>query len=289
MKFIKKYLSLIILSLLFQINSWSIEASESEVVYGGNTSVGKVVNLNGINIYYEIYGDGYPLLLIHGNGGSIADMKHQIAYFSKNYRVIVADNRGHGKSDLGTEHLTYVQMSDDSLALLDYLKVESTSILGWSDGGIIALKMAIKRPLIVQKMSIMGANLQPDEQAVYPWARDWVKKQTMLADSMIRKNDITQDWRLMRQQLGLLGEQPNIPLADLQKITAPVLILAGDKDVIREEHTILIFQNIPNAHLGIFPGETHMIPSTNPKLFNETVSVFFKRPFTRPDTKDFFK
>jgi len=282
-------LSLSIVVCFFSFPLRGQESLDFSVPYGKNEKVGKYAEVNGIDMYYEIYGQGKPLVLIHGNGGNIQEMAHQIQYFSEFYHVVVADNRGHGKTEIGKGKLTYEQMANDWASLLDQLKIDSTYIIGWSDGGIIGLLLAIHHAPKVKMLAAMGANLQPDTSAVYSWAVNWVKQMDQMADNMISKNDTTQNWKLQKQLLGLLGKQPNISLADLHKISVPVLVLAGDKDVIREEHTVLIFQNIPKGHLCIFPGETHMIPATNPELFNQTVYRFFKNPFKRPDTKDFFK
>ena len=97
------------------------------------------------------------------------------------------------------------------------------------------------------------------------------------------------NWAAQKQYLDLLGKQPHIALKELRRIAAPTLVMAGDKDVIRAEHTLEIFENIPHAHLAIFPGATHMIPWQDPELFNRTVEKFFTRPFTRPDTKEIFQ
>jgi pimeloyl-ACP methyl ester carboxylesterase len=258
------------------------------VPYGENAKVGKYANVNDIKMYYEIYGKGEPLLLIHGNGGSIKSMRYQINFFSKHYKVIAVDSRAHGKTNIGLGKLTYVKMAQDYANLLNKLQIDSAYVLGWSDGGIIGLLMAINSPKKIKKLAVMGANLQPDSTAVYPWAVKMVKENRAMVNKMIAKKDTSENWQLQKMLLGLLGEQPNIKIDELHNITAPVLVCAGDKDVIREEHTLLIYQNIPKAHLSIFPGETHLIPVTNPELFNRTVYRFFKNPFTRPDTKDFF-
>ena len=250
---------------------------------------GKFVQVNDIKMYYEIYGHGKPVVIIHGNEQSIANLRFQISYFSRRYQVIVADSRGHGQSELGNGDLTYEQMADDWADLLNQLNVDSANIIGWSDGGIIGLLLAIHYPSSVGKVAAMGANLQPDTSAVYSWAVNWVKEQEQIADSIIALNNATRNWHLRKQYLNLLGTQPHIAVTDLHKISSPVLILASDKDIIREEHTILMYQNIPQAHLCIFPGATHMIPVENPDLFNQTVFNFFNSPFHRPDTKNYFE
>lgn len=259
----------------------------AKIEYGQNKEAGSFASVNGIKLYVETYGTGQPLLLIHGNGGSIANMSNQIAYFSPHYRVIAADSRGHGKSEMGSGRLTYEQMAEDLNSMLDARGVKSVYILGWSDGGILGLLMAIHHPERVVKLAIMGANLQPS--GAYDWALDWVEKNNKLVDQMLAKGDKSQPWSVYKQYLDLLGKQPNIPLTDLSKITAATLVMAGDKDVVRGEHTLQIFENIPRAQLCIFPGATHMIPQANSAEFNRTVAAFFDKPFSRPDTKDIFK
>jgi pimeloyl-ACP methyl ester carboxylesterase len=259
------------------------------IPYGSNKDVGKYVQVNGIKMYYETYGEGKPLLLIHGNGGSIVTMGYQIQFFSKYYKCIIADGRAHGKSGVGEGRLTYEQMADDWSALLDSLKIDSAYVLGWSDGGILSLLLAIHHPGKVSKLAAMGANLWPDSSAVYSWVFPSLQRMNKVTDSMLAKNPNNIYWQVNKKHLDLLENQPHITLKELHTISCPSLIMGGDKDIIREEHTTLIYQNIPKAHLCIFPGQTHMIPIMDPDLFNATVYRFLKNPFTRPDTKEFFQ
>jgi pimeloyl-ACP methyl ester carboxylesterase len=259
-----------------------------EVPYGNNEIVGKHVELNGAKIYYEEYGKGEPLLLIHGNGGSIESMGNQIDYFKTKYRVIIADNRGQGKSEMKTDSLTYVQITKDWEGLVNYLKLDSISIVGWSDGGIVELEMGISGKSKIKKIVAMSANLRPDSTAVNSWATKNVIQERKLIESKIKEKDTSRNWKLHKQLFGLLGDQPNIPITDLSKIKAKVLIIAGDEDIIRTKHSLEIYENIPKAQLCIMPGETHFTPASNAKLFNEIVNRFLSEPFKRPDS-DFTK
>lgn len=256
--------------------------------YGNNESVGKYADINGIKMYYEEYGQGELMFLIHGNGGDIKSMGNQIDYFKSKYRVIVADSRGHGKSELNTDNLTFVQMANDWAELANQLHIDSVNIIGWSDGGIIALLMGINHPSKVKKVVAMGANLRPDYTALYSFAITYIKDSYKHTEAMIRANDTTQNWILLKQRYSLIAFHPNIPPCDLLKIQVPVLIIAGDKDVIREEHTVEIYQNIRKAQLCIMPGETHFAPGSNPDNFNKIVGKFIVEPFSRPDS-DFTK
>lgn len=258
---------------------------KTKINYGSNAKAGKYAEVNGIKMYYEEYGKGAPMIMIHGNGGSIHDMGYQIEYFSKSYRVIAADSRCHGKSGIGDGQLTYEQMADDWAALMTFLKTDSAYIIGWSDGGILGLLLAIHHPAKVMRLAAMGANLQPDSSAVYGWAVRMVYRANKTVDSMIARNDTTGPWAVLKKHLDLIGNQPHIPLSDLKKISAPTLVLSGDKDVITLEHTCQIFGNIPKAHLCIFPGATHLIPVEDPVTFNRAVEKFFTSVYTRPETR----
>ncbi|GAA4280006.1 alpha/beta fold hydrolase [Gaetbulibacter aestuarii] len=255
-----------------------------DIPYGNNQDVGKFVEINGAKIYYEEYGKGEPLLLIHGNGADIHSMGNQIDYFKSKYRVIIADNRGQGKSELKTDSLTYTQIAKDWDGLVQFLELDSINIIGWSDGGIIALKMGINNKSKIKKIVAMGANLRPDTTAVNSWAPKSVRERDVEIMKKIAKGDRTQNLNLSHQLLGLLLNQPNISHKDLQKIKAPVLIIGGDRDIIKNEHFVEIFENLPKAQLCIMPGETHFTPASNPELFNEIVYRFLSKPFRRPDS-----
>jgi pimeloyl-ACP methyl ester carboxylesterase len=247
-------------------------------------NAGATVTLNGDRFYYETYGRGPPVLLIHGNGGSIVSFEAQIADFSRRHEVIAMDSRGQGRSELGSTPLTYEEMAEDVDALLDHLKLDHVKVLGWSDGGVVGLLLAIRHPDKVGMLAVMGANLEPD--AAYAWARDGVARTRSRLTAALARGDDPKALNRDLQLLGLLDKQPRIPLADLGKIQVPVLVMSADRDVIRDEHVLSMFHAIPKSQLAIFPGATHMIPQQDPKRFNRTVLDFFDNPFAMPDTKD---
>jgi pimeloyl-ACP methyl ester carboxylesterase len=152
---------------LLQVMVLTSLCQNNNIPYGNNLRDGKFYNVRGIKIYCEIYGSGKPLLMIHGNGGSISSFKNNISYFSKKYKVIVADSRSQGKSKDGNDSLSFEMMADDDeAALLDVLHIDSTYVLGWSDGGINALLLAMRHPEKVIKLASTGANLWPDSTAI---------------------------------------------------------------------------------------------------------------------------
>ncbi len=254
--------------------------------YGDNAAAGGYAQINGIAMYYEVYGKGEPLLLIHGSGQSMESMKHQIEFFADRYQVVAADSRGHGNSALAEQQMTYRQMAADWVGLVRHLGLGKVRVVGWSDGGIIALLMGLNYPETVDRLAVMGANMRPDTTAVHEWAVEWVTQESQRIDEMLGKGDTSQDWEVARQQLYLLRELPDISLAEMRSIDAPVLVMAGDRDIIRAEHTVLMYQALPRAHLAIFPGQTHFTPATDPALFNATVERFMAQPYSRPESKD---
>lgn len=277
---------------LFALLAGGLAAAESAkkkfaVPYGENAAAGQFLEVVGAKIYYEIYGSGQPLLLIHGNGDSIAALGHQIEEFSRRYRVIVADSRGHGRSDLGKGRLTYERQADDLNSLLAHLNVNAALVFGWSDGGILGLILAMQYPGRVAKLAIMGVSLNPD--ASEPWTEEWSRKRSALLERMLREGDRSQPWERLQRQFNLVSTQPQIPLSELAKVRVPTLVMAADKDLIRTEHTLQIFRALPQAHLAIFPGATHQVPRENAELVNRSVAQFFAAPFARPDTRDQFR
>ncbi|MEO6612589.1 MAG: alpha/beta hydrolase [Chitinophagaceae bacterium] len=250
--------------------------SDPKSPYGNNKLTGKYYTLRGIKMYCEVYGKGQPLLIIHGNGGSINNFIYQIPYFLKKYKVIIADSRAQGNSADSGDSLSYEMMADDYAALLNAMKIDSAYVIGWSDGGINALLLAIRHPEKVKKMAITGANLVPDTTAVPKQIWDMVLPAFI---SLKLKPNKTAAEKNSLKLFRLLAEQPHIPLTDLQKITCPTLVIGGDHDVIKEEHTMQIFKNIPRSYLWILPGSGHSTPVVYKDDFNRIVDRFFSNPY----------
>jgi pimeloyl-ACP methyl ester carboxylesterase len=241
--------------------------------YGNNPKAGKYYKLRGIQFYVEEYGTGKPLILLHGNAGSISSMSAIIPYFAKTYRTIALDSRAHGKSIDTGDSLSFEMMADDVAALLDQMNIESANLVGWSDGGIIALEMAIRHPEKVLKLASTGANLWPDSTALIPGLWEEEKKYYDAQKDKPKISDKEKNaWKLFM----LDWEQPNISLSEIQNIKTPSLIICGDHDLIRIEHTVKIFQNIPKSELWILPNSSHGTLIEYPNDFYETLNRFFQ-------------
>jgi pimeloyl-ACP methyl ester carboxylesterase len=248
--------------------------------YGRNAAVGKYADIRGFKMYYETYGKGKPLLIIHGNGGSINNFLFQIPYFAKKYQVILADSRAQGKSVDLKDSLSYEMMADDLNGLLDHLHLDSCYVIGWSDGGINGLLLAMRHPEKVKKLAVTGANLWPDSTAVDPYIYKWaMKMNAQISDSLKKTKAPLAQFKNEAKIAHLLSYEPHIKIEDLRKIQCPTLVIGGDHDVILPQHTMLIAQSIPKSYLWIVPNSGHSTPLFKRDQFNARVEDFFEQPY----------
>ena len=254
-------------------------AAQSKIPYGDNAEVGKYLKINGVKHYYEVYGNGNPILLIHGNSTATKGWAAQIDFFSKKYTVYSIDCRGRGKSELGNDTLTYIQQAKDMAEFIKLMKLDSVFIVGKSDGGIIGLLLGIYYPDHIQKIVAFGANTQPDSNSLIPYSVNETHEERIKADKMLAIRDSTKNWLIEQQKYRMMEYQPHITATELNKIKIPVLIMSTDRDLIKEEHTMFIYQNIPKANLCILPNEKHGIAKLNPDLFNFIVDKYLSEPF----------
>ncbi len=282
-----KNIKALFLSAISTISFLSVSAQFTSVdtsKIGDNGRVGHYIKTRGFMMYYETYGIGQPLLMIHGNGGSISNFMYQVPYFSKSYKVIVADSRAQGKSVDAGDSLSYEMMADDLNALLDSLHLDSCYVIGWSDGAVNALLLAMHHPVKVKKLAITGARLWPDTTAVDPTAYAWALKYNESFETLKQTPDV----KNKRKVAHLLSFGPNITLEQLKKIQCPSLIIAGDHDVILPKHTLLIAASIRRSYLWIIPASGNSTPIYHKDLFNEVVSDFFRMPYKKIEGLDRF-
>jgi pimeloyl-ACP methyl ester carboxylesterase len=267
-----------IILLITNVNVYSQNEKPAVIPYGNNAAAGKFYDIRGFKMYTEVYGEGQPLLIIHGNGGSIDNFVNQIPYFAKKYKVIIADSRAQGKSADSNDSLSYEMMTDDYAALLSAMRIDSAFVIGWSDGGIEGLLLAIRHPEKVKKLAVTGANLWPDSTAVDKDVIAMITPYYNILKKNQNKNPKEKaNWKLMR----LLVEEPHIALNTIQTIQCPSLIIGGDHDVIKEEHTMLIYKNIKQSYLWILPNSGHSTPIIYKDEFNKTVDDFFSHPYRK--------
>jgi len=239
---------------------------------GNNKDVGKYMEVNGVKLYYEVYGKGEPLLLLHGNNASMGSFNKQLEALSEHYTVIALDSRGQGKSTANDTKITYELMSADVNSFLEKMNLKKVNVLGWSDGGNIAVILGMDHPDKVNKMAIMGTVLFNNESAVTSETNNLIRKQVKEMEAA-GVSKASMDYRLKV----LLLTEPNINPDALQKIQAPTLVMAGEHDVVKEKHTKLIAEKIPKSELLIFKGADHEAPEKIAPVFNKAVLDFFSK------------
>ena len=256
-------------------------AGQGEIVYGANPRAGHFVPVNDIRMYYEAYGSGRPLVMMHGNGGWINDLRNQIPAFAGSFKVIALDSRAQGLSTDSDRELTFSLMASDVAALLDSLRIDSAYVLGWSDGGIVGLDLALHFPRLVAKLVTVGANFLPDSTALPAvMIREMETSSFATLDSATQRDIIAHSH--FPERAGLIYDKlnrldllhPHFTIAQLNAITAPTLVMAADRDIIIDTHTLALFHALPNARLCILPGADHGLLLRKPALANEIIMEF---------------
>lgn len=221
-----------------------------------------------IRHFYIEKGQGEPLILLHGNGENVDYFAGQIDVFARDYHVYALDTRGHGQTPRGDAPFTIRQFADDLLAFMDAHGIGKAHILGFSDGGNIAMVFAMKYPERVDKLILDGANL--DAGGVKRSIQIPIEIGWRIAKLFARKSE---DAKRNAEMLGLMVNDPNVRAEELSAIQAKTLVIAGTKDMIKEEHTRLIARNIKDSQLVILKGD-HFIANKCPEAFNRAVLDF---------------
>ena len=224
-----------------------------------------------VQLHYVVRGNGEPFILLHGNGEDSTYFSHQIAYFQKIYRVIAIDTRGHGKTPRGARPFTIRQFAQDLLEFMEEHRIGKAHLLGFSDGGNIAMVFAIRYPERVDKLILNGANL--DARGVRPAIQVPIEIGYRIARLFAGKSDKA---KRNAELLGLMVNDPNVPVQELSKISVKTLVIAGTRDMIKEDHTRLIAKSIPGAELVLLPGD-HFIAGKDPEAFNQRVLEFLRK------------
>jgi pimeloyl-ACP methyl ester carboxylesterase len=238
-----------------------------------------MADVNGIKMYYAVYGAGDPVVLLHGGLGNADYWGAQINELAKTYKVVAIDSRGHGRSTRDGTRYTYELMTSDVIGVLDHLKINKTALVGWSDGGIIGLVMAMKHPERLTRVFAFGANIDPTgvkstvgEDKVFgayivKSGEDYGKLSATPQDFDAFVTAISEMW----------AKEPNYKPEDIAKITVPVTIADGEHDeAIVPSHTEMMAKAIPGAKLLIMPGVSHFAMWQRPDEFNQALVEFLK-------------
>ncbi len=249
----------------------------------GNVLVEERAEINGISLYYETYGEGSPVLVLHGGSAFIETMHNQITALAQDHFVVAPDSRAHGRtSDADGVALSYQLMARDMIGLMDHLGIEKADIVGWSDGGNIGLAMAMRYPDRVGRLVTYGSNFHtngmvPDEEGEgvnsSPDDPSWEVVRSFY-QSVAPDPD---HWPVFHGKLMTMwATLPTFSIDDLSQVRAPTLVMAGEFDSIQEAHTRRMAEAIDNATLLIVEGEDHFAPLMAPEKVTPHIVEFLK-------------
>jgi len=229
--------------------------------------------VNGLAMYYEVHGDGPPLLLLHGGAGTIPES--WIRTFSPHFRVVAMEQMGHGRTgDAMDRTFHYHDMAEDTVELLRQLGIAAVAAVGYSDGGIIGLDIAINHPDRLTKLALTGANARLDGYTAeaLEYAQTFDPSAAPVSDSYARLSpDGPEHWPIFQRRLkAMWSTEPAFTSPELKSVAAPTLLIVGDRDIVTLEHAVEMFRTIPDARLCVMPGAGH---GTLPR---ETVLAFLR-------------
>jgi pimeloyl-ACP methyl ester carboxylesterase len=216
--------------------------------------------VNGLTLYYEVHGYGPPLVLLHGGTASIPEK--WIPLFTPPFRVIAPEQMGHGRTaDLIDRPFHYHDMAEDTVELMRQLGIQSAVVVGYSDGGIIGLDMAIHHPERVTKLAVSGANARFEGYTTenQEWIRGFDPSSEPVSEKYAQLSpDGVEHWPVFLGRLQTMwAVEPSLTNEELQSIEAPTLLVFGDRDIVTPEHAVEMFKSIPGAQLCVVPNACH--------------------------------
>jgi pimeloyl-ACP methyl ester carboxylesterase len=235
--------------------------------------------VNGIKVWYATFGRGEPVLLLHGGLANANYWGHQVRALQRHYRVIVMESRGHGRSGRNQEPYGYDLMASDVVALLDHLEIKKAAIVGWSDGAIIGLDIAMKHPERVSKLFAFAANSDPSGVADIASNDVFNAYIARAGEEYKRLSPTPAAYQSFVAEITKMWEsQPKWTASDLAAIKVPTWIVDGDRDeAIKRDNTAFMAANIPGAGLLIQPQVSHFSFLQDPEQFNDDVLRFLER------------
>ena len=246
-------------------------------------ATGRYLRSRQSRIYYETSGTGEPLLLLHGGLGTVEDFSSQTPELAKQFRVVAFERPGHGHTaDIG-EPFSFDAMSAYAIDFIETLKLGTTNLVGWSDGAIVGLLVALSRPDLVKRLISVSGLFKASSQS--PQDMNWIRSLTpesfrKAAPALVRRyEEISPDGpehftTVLEKTKRLWLNEPNIAIEELGKISAPTMVMTGDRDSIPIEHTLELFRSIKGAQLCIVPGASHFLLSEKPDLVNKAILGF---------------
>jgi pimeloyl-ACP methyl ester carboxylesterase len=245
--------------------------------------MGEYADIGGVNTWYDEEGGGEPLVLLHGGLCTNETWAAQIPVFAERFRVMAPERRGHGHTADAQGPLTYADMATDTVGFLEKVVGRPAHLVGWSDGGIVGLMVAIARPDLVRKLVVIGTNY--DTTGIAPEVEDMFS--SMAPDSAdmemfrslyeMHSPDGPEHWPVVFGKfVEMTQREPHIQVGELARISSPTLVVVGDDDMVSIEHSVKLFRAIPNSQLAVVPGTSHAVAMEKPELLNRIVLDFLE-------------
>jgi pimeloyl-ACP methyl ester carboxylesterase len=243
--------------------------------------VGEYVDIDGVNTWYDQDGRGEPLVLLHGGLCTNETWAAQIPVFAERFWLIAPERRGHGHTADVPGPLTYAAMTTDTIGFVDKVVGGPVDLVGWSDGGIVGLMVAIARPDMVHRLVVIGSNY--DTAGVVPEIEEMFARMAPDGDEMAmfrglyeqHSPDGPEHWPVVFSKfVEMTQREPHVAIEDLARIAAPTLVVAGDDDMVTIEHTATLYRAIPKSELAIIPGASHAVAMEKPESLNRIVIDF---------------
>jgi pimeloyl-ACP methyl ester carboxylesterase len=241
---------------------------------------GTYVDAGGVHTYYEVTGTGEPLVLLHGGLCTAETWGAQTPALAEHYRVYVPERRAHGRTPDVDGPITYDVMAKDTIAFMDAVGIPSARIVGWSDGALVGLLVALERPDLVAKLVLIGQFINfdgalPENHELMELASPEVFPPSFEQAYAAVSPDGPEHYRVVFDKLiKMWRADPGIAVSRLANVTAPTLVLLGDDDILTNEHALAMHEALPESQLAIVPGASHALPLERPELTNRLLLDF---------------
>ena len=241
---------------------------------------GRHVDAGGVHTYYEVQGSGEPLILLHGGFATMRTWRGQTEVFAKRYQVYLPERRGHGRTPDVDGPTGFEIMARDTIAFMEALRIGPAHIVGWSDGGDVAMELALARPDLVRRLVLIGtvantggytAETQEANQHLTP---DSLPPFIRAAYDRLSPDGPEHFPVVFEKKAKVWRTEPDHALADLAALTMPTLLLLGDRDDLTVEHAALMLRAIPDAELAVVPGASHGLLFERTDLANRLILDF---------------
>jgi len=241
--------------------------------------VGEYVNAGGVRTYYEVYGEGEPLVLLHGGLATAESWAMQVPALAERYRVYVPERRGHGRTPDVEGPITYEMMAADTAAFLDAAGTGAAHLVGWSDGAVVGMLVALRRPKLVRKLVVIGQYFNadgevPEFRAMIDYWDSNLPEELHEVYDRVSPDGPEHFPVVLEKMMRMWREEPDIALLELAGVRAPALVMQGDDDIVKVEHSAAVSATLPDAQLAVIPGTSHMAPLEKPDLVNRLILGF---------------